>query len=87
MVAANGGAMNSCRLRSTLLSYYDKIAPSPLCRETAVYENHLVYPELAEGYSGVRGAPPSVFTGGAAYSISCRNFNHYLSSYRINQFI
>ena len=32
-----------------LLEMYEKIAPSRIFRETAVYETRLVYPELVEG--------------------------------------
>ena len=34
----------------SLLEMYEKIAPSRIFRETAVYETRLVYPELVEGY-------------------------------------
>ncbi len=34
----------------SLLEMYEKIPPSRIFRETAVYETRLVYPELVEGY-------------------------------------
>ena len=44
----------------SLLEMYEKIAPSRIFRETAVYETHLVYPELVEGYLVFRQAQQKV---------------------------